>query len=113
MKELDAMGCYVSISEIKDVVDLLENVDLNDTELVRNVLRSTLGKTDACRAVIEGEGLNKIVARIHQREENKPSYHKYVVAMSKAQQDVNSGASQPPTPKAREVLEPKSYEGWV
>lgn len=111
MKELDAQGCYVSISEIKDAVDLLENVDLNDTELVRNVLRSTLGKTDECRAVIEGEGLKKIVARIHQSEENKQVSQHFV--MPKAQQDVTSGASQPPTPKVREVLEPKSYEGWV
>ena len=53
MKFLNKRGCRVSISEIKDAIDILANVDLSDQDLVFNVMISALGKDDVCRTALE------------------------------------------------------------
>ena len=53
MKYLNERGCRVSISEIKDTIDILSNVDTSDPDIVFNVMLSTLGKDDVCRVALE------------------------------------------------------------
>jgi len=50
---LNKKGCNVSISEIKDALDLLQNVDINDTDLVYQILHTTLAKNDVCEAALD------------------------------------------------------------
>ncbi|NPA98045.1 MAG: hypothetical protein GXO43_01575 [Crenarchaeota archaeon] len=45
-------GCNVSISEIKDAIDLLQNVDTTDKDMVYYILHTTLAKNDVCETAL-------------------------------------------------------------
>lgn len=66
MKALHDEGCMVSISEVKDAIEVLRNVDTSDPKIVYNVLEATLGKDDVCKAALP-EALRKL-AKQHTKE---------------------------------------------
>jgi len=50
---LNDKGCRVSASEVKDALDLLAHVDINDSELVFDVLVAALAKDESCYVALE------------------------------------------------------------
>lgn len=67
---LNEKGCRVSISEIKDAIDLLQYVDPEDSDLVFNVLATTLGKDESCYVALE-ESVMQIKKMVEEMREEK------------------------------------------